>query len=87
MEVVCVHWWDAKGVYGRLSLTEAASEGLTDMISAGVLIKEDSEVITLVQDYWTFNDRDGTTPEAVRELEVIPQVLVTGIERWQIKET
>ncbi len=86
MKLVYVEWLDARGMRGPISRKEAEAEDPLPVMSAGILVREDAEVVIIAQDYWSFPDRDGTTPESVRELEVIPRVLVRRLEIIEVAE-
>ena len=80
MKIAYVEWVDARGVTGRISRKDAEEEGCLVVKSAGILVREDTEVVTIALDYWSYEDRDGTIPETMRDVEVIPRVLVHRLE-------
>ena len=84
MKVVYVEWFDAKGIGGQLRRKAANLEGLSFMHTAGIWVGEDDAVVRIAQDYWTYEDEDGTIRETFRDIEVIPK---SGIQRrvdWEI---
>lgn len=80
MKIAYIEWEDARGIGGRINKPQAEKEGLLLVKTAGILVREDAEVIAVCQDYWTYEDGDGTKPEEVRELEIIPRVMVRRLE-------
>ena len=85
MKVVYLEWLDARGIGGRVARKAAEKEGLLFVRTAGLLVGEDEEVVRVAQDYWRYEDDDGTVPETYRELEVIPK---SGIKRrmeWEVE--
>ena len=87
MKIAYIEWLDARGERGPLSRKDAEEEGSLIVTSAGILVREDAEVVTIAMDYWSWPDRDGTIPETVREIEVIPRVLVRRLAIIEVPET
>ena len=86
MEIAYVEWLDARGLSGRMSRKDAEELEPLFVFSAGILVREDSETVTIAQDYWRYVDTDGTMPETVREVEVIPRMLVRKLEIVEISD-
>ena len=86
MKIAYVEWLDARGMRGPVSRKEAEAQGALVVSSAGLFIREDAEVVTIAQDYWSHPDPDGTVPETVREIEIIPRVLVQRLEIVEISD-
>ena len=72
MVVVLVKWIDASYERGECSTADAG--GLAEATTAGILVKEDDESLTLALDW--FGDQ-----EHWRFLETIPKVCVRSIRR------
>ena len=85
MELVYVRWLDARGLGGPLSLAAAKRERSLMMHSAGLLVAEDDQCIVIAQDQWSCTE-DGDQAERVRDVEVIPRVLVQDMQRFTIQE-
>ena len=85
MKVIYIEWLDARGIQGRLSKKEANSNGLMLVHTAGILVGEDEEVVRVAQDYWTYEDGDGTMPEVYRDLEVIAKIGIQRRVEWETK--
>lgn len=80
IQIAYIEWLDARGLAGRMNKKMAQTEPLLLVRSAGLLVNQDEEVVRISQDYWTWEDEDGTQPETYRELEVIPRAMVRRIE-------
>jgi hypothetical protein len=83
MKIAYIEWEDAKEIDGRLSLGAAGKERPFIMKTAGVLIREDEEAVTIAQDWYEWTDGEGEEHTTVREVEVIPRGMV---RRLEIKE-
>ena len=83
MKVVYIEWLDARGIGGRVSRKKAEEEGLLLVRTAGLLVGEDEKVVRVAQDYWRYEDEDGTEPETYRELEIIPKNGIQRREEWE----
>ena len=84
VQIAYIEWLDARGLAGRMNKKMAQTEPLLLVRSAGLLVNQDEEVVRISQDYWTWEDEDGTQPETYRELEVIPRAMVRRIEIIQV---
>ena len=80
MKIAYVKWLDSNGLSGRMSPKAAGELGPLPVESAGILVRDDGECVTLAQDYWRWTDSDGTVPETFRTIMVIPRVLVQRLE-------
>ena len=80
MKIVYVKWLDSNGLSGRMSPKAAEELRPLPVESAGILVRDDGECVTLAQDYWRWTDSDGTVPETFRTIMVIPRVLVQRLE-------
>ena len=83
-KVVYLEWLDARGISGRMARKAAEETGLLLLRTAGLLVGEDETVVRVAQDYWTYEDEDGTEPETYRELEVIPKSGIQRREEWEV---
>ena len=84
MKIAYVKWLDSNGLSGRMSPKAAGELGPLPVESAGILVRDDGECVTLAQDYWMWRDSDGTVPETFRTILVIPRVLVQRLEIIEI---
>ena len=85
MKVVYIEWLDARGIGGRMARKAAEEMGLLLLRTAGLLVGEDEKVVRVAQDYWKYEDEDGTAPETYRELEIIPKNGIKKREEWEPK--
>ena len=83
MQIVYIEWLDSMGLGGRNNKKEAMEAKLLLVTTAGILVGEDEEVVRIAQDWWTWEDGDGTRPEIYREVLVIPKKMV---QRFEIME-
>ena len=77
MKIGVVHWRDAMTNRGQIQRYIAEAMNPMPMVTVGVLVKEDDNVIILAQDYIEDED-DGTVD--FRAVSLIPKVNVTKIE-------
>lgn len=82
-QVVYVEWIDAHGGSGQRSREEVEASALDFMASAGLLIKETEEAVTLVQDGFRAA-LSPPFPEQVREFEVIPKVNIKYMKVFNV---
>ena len=86
MKMAYVKWLDSNGLSGRMSPKVAEELGPLPVESAGILVRDDGECVTLAQDYWRWTDSDGTEPETFRTILVIPRVLVQRLEIIEVPD-
>ena len=79
-QVVYVEWKDAHGGSGQRGRDEVENSSLDFMASAGILIKETEDAVTLVQDAFKHNRE----PEQVRDFEVIPKVNISYMKVFDV---
>lgn len=79
-KVIYLEWIDAHGGGGQRSRKEAEGSRLDYMASAGLLIKETEEAVTLAQDGFKGNREE----EQIREYEVIPKVNIKYMKVFDI---
>ena len=83
MKVIYVAWLDASFSGGQRSAREARGEKLLLVHTAGLLVGEDDAVVRVGQDYWNYEDSDGTVPEIYRQIEVIPKAAIRQRLDWE----
>lgn len=84
MKLVYLEWVDARGIGGQMSRKVGQRHNGLLVRTAGILLGEDEEVVRLAQDYWKYEDEDGTEPEVFRDLEIIPKVLVQIRKEFEV---
>lgn len=78
MKIVVVEWVDSAFCQGWMSKERARGHQLSRICSIGILLHEDNEKITIVQDTSSDDDvGDGIT---------IPKVSITRIRQLKVKE-
>ena len=83
MKVVYIAWLDASNCDGVRTAKVARAETLIEVHTAGLLIGEDDEVVRVGQDYWNYEDSDGTVPEIYRQIKVIPKGAIQRRLDWE----
>ena len=76
MKIAYIEWMDARRQSGQLSGKAAREQKGLVVTTAGILVGEGEEYIREGQDWWSWEDDDGTAPETFREVKAIPKVLV-----------
>ena len=83
MKIAVIHWKDALGTRYQISKHLAESLKPMPMVTAGILVKEDDDVIIVAQDY--IEDEDDKSID-FRCLALIPKVNVISVETLETKE-
>ncbi|KKM27327.1 hypothetical protein LCGC14_1575860 [marine sediment metagenome] len=78
MEVAVIHWLDAMSDRGPLTLTGIKQLGPLPIVTVGLLISQDEEVIRVAQDWSLFSG--GISEHRYREVAVIPKTYITKLE-------
>ena len=80
MKIAYIEWKDSLVVSGGMSEGAAIKEEPTLMKTAGMLIREDEEVVSVAKDIYEWTDGEGEKHTTARELEVIPRIMVRRLE-------
>ena len=73
MKIVYVRWEDARAIAGPRPLSEMNQIGPLVMETVGIFLSEDSEVIRLAQDIYTYDPEEGAL---LRDTSIIPQKFI-----------
>ena len=78
MEVAVIHWLDAMSDRGPLPLSDIHQLGPLPIVTVGLLISQDEEVIRVAQNWSLFSG--GISEHRYREVAVIPKTYITKLE-------
>ena len=81
IEVAYIQWRDAHGGQGQYELKYAQKSEMDEMYTAGIMVAENDDCITVVQDRFKASDE----PMQVRCFETIPKVNIKVMRKWRPK--
>ena len=82
IKIAYIKWVDAHGGDGQYGLSFAQGRQIDEMESAGILISDDDEQITIAQDWFELKGRETQ----VRNYESIPKTNIKSFRIWEPEE-